>query len=350
MNEWQDKYNPFNSLKALVHVEYWKPIIKGLIPSPRFVSIDPCSYCNFSCPHCNSSKILDQLKLKMSEETMEKTIDLLKYWGVLSGCIGGGGESLLNPVTYNLIDKLVENNIETGVVSNGSVILDKNKLLKCKWVGFSMDAATAGTYSKMKGVSADYFERVINNIKSLTNRGTEISFKFLLHPNNYTEIYDAAKLAKEIGCNLIHIRPGAEPWFNPDTKSWNFDEKMVDTIRQDSTRIQNELADDKFKVYDITHKFNSDFSVKKSFNKCWACMTTCVINSKGEVGLCCDRRGDTNLTLCTVDNAREMWGSDTHFKIHESVDVNSCPRCTYSHINEIFENVIIEDRMMCNMY
>jgi len=348
MNEWLNKYNPFNSLKALVHVKYWEQIIKEKkIPPPIFISIDPCGFCNFNCPHCNASKVLD--KSRMTNNIMQQVLSLVEQWKVKAVCIGGGGESLLNPLTYDLIDELTKLKIDVGIVSNGSVVLDKNKLLKCKWIGFSIDAAIPRTYSIMKGIDSKWFDKVITNIKSLTNQGTEISYKYLLHPNNYNEIYEASKLAKEIGCNLIHIRPGAEPWFK-DSKSWTFTEEMIKSVQKDIVRIQNEIADTNFSVYGITHKFNQNFSIKKSFSKCYACMTTCVINHRGEIGLCCDMRGHDSFTLCTLENVNKMWGSKEHFDLHNIIDVDKCTRCTYSHINEIFENVIINDKKMDNMY
>lgn len=46
-----NKYHPFNGLKTLVHVEYWKPIVENrIVPPPRNVSIDPCSICDSPPP------------------------------------------------------------------------------------------------------------------------------------------------------------------------------------------------------------------------------------------------------------------------------------------------------------
>jgi Predicted Fe-S oxidoreductases len=347
MNLKNTPYHAFNGLKALVHVEYWKQIIdKKIVPPPRFVSIDPCAVCNFNCCFCNAKKVIDNKK--MSPETMKKIVKTLKSWKTLACCLGGGGESLLNPVTLDLIDELYKLNIELGIVTNGSVLLDKKHLSKCRWVGVSVDAANAITHSKIKGVSTNCFYKVINDLYEMTNKGAEISYKFLIHPDNYLEIYEATKLAKKIGCNLIHIRPGAEPWFKKD-KSWHFNNEMVLAIREEIKKAR-ELEDNNFKVYGITEKFNPDFSVRKSFKECYACFTTCFINYVGDVGLCCDRRGDKKIILCNIKDANKYWGSKKHFKIHENIDIIKCPRCTYSHVNEIFENVIIEDRMGYNLY
>ncbi len=351
MEEWSQKYNPFNSMKALIHAEYWKQIIAGgVVPPPRLVSIDPCGVCNYRCPHCNANEILTRHNKRMDMSLVRKTAALMKEWKTRAVCIGGGGESLLNPNTFRLVDLLVDAGVEVGVVTNGSRVDEVATLLRCKWVGISVDAATAKTHSTMKGVSENKFDEVIENIRKLTRQGTEIAYKYLLHPNNCHEICEAARVAKDIGCDLIHIRPGAEPWSNAKGVSFEFTPDMIARVKTDVERARVDFEDDSFRIYGVTHKFNPNFSIKKSFKKCYACMTTCLIDSRGMIGLCCDRRGDTKLELCHIEDVHTSWGSREHKRIHEEIIVGRCPRCTYSHVNEIFENVIIRDSMMCNLY
>jgi MoaA/NifB/PqqE/SkfB family radical SAM enzyme len=349
-NEWKDKYNPFNSLKALVHVEYWKKIIEeGVIPPPRFVSIDPCGVCNFKCPHCNANEILHKHHDKMTKPLINKITELLKDWETRAVCIGGGGEPLLNPNYKYLIDSLASLDIETGLVTNGSKLELNDSISKCKWIGISMDAATPSTYASMKGIKDTVFNKVIHNIADVTKKGIEITYKYLLHPMNYKEVYSAITLAKEIGCDIIHIRPGADPWFDRKN-NFTFTQDMIDGVSSAIEKGRADFEDESFKIYGITHKFNPNWSIKKTFSKCYACMTNCFIDARGIIGLCCDRRGDSKIELCDIKDAKKIWGSNKHKKLQENIDVKFCPRCTYSNINEIFENVIINDKMMYNLY
>jgi len=349
--EWKDKYNPFNSMKALVHTEYWKQIIDdNIIPPPRFVSIDPCGICNFKCPHCNANEILKIHDDKMDKELINKIVNLLSFWNTRATCIGGGGEPLLNLEYRYLIDQLKEKTkINIGLVTNGSKLEYNDSIAKCSWVGISMDSATPSTYNIMKGIDREIFNTILNNITTITKRGIEVTYKYLLHPNNYKEVYQAVSLAKKIGCNIIHIRPGADPWFNRKD-NFNFaKEAIIETINE-IERARTDFEDESFKIYGITHKFNPNWSIKKSFKKCYACMTTCFIDARGIIGLCCDRRGDEKIELCHINEAKIKWSSDKHKFIQQNIDIKFCPRCTYSNVNEIFENVIIEDKMMYNLY
>jgi len=68
------------------------------------------------------------------------------------------------------------------------------------------------------------------------------------------------------------------------------------------------------------------------------------------IGLCCDRRGDSQLELARnitdVNQIQKLWGSKEHWYIHDRIIVQKqCPRCTYQPHNEIYEQVIQNDSM-----
>lgn len=294
--------------------------------------------------NCNAVEALHSDK--MSIETIDQLIKTLTLWNTKAVCIGGGGESLLNNNTHYLINELNKNNIKIGIVTNG-LLLDKytEEAKKCEWIGISVDAATPETFAKMKGIDGSNFYKVLNNIDSLAEKNiTEVGYKYLIHPNNYNEIYESAKIAKDIGCNLIHIRPGGNPWFQDI--GYEFTDEMIDEALKQMERAQN-LNSSNFKVYGITHKFNKTWAAAKSFKECWGAYTACFVAPNGTVGLCCDRRGDSTLSLGSIYDP-SCWGSQKHIDMVKSINTQECPRCTLSHINEVFENVIIEDKMGCD--
>ncbi|MCK9428892.1 MAG: radical SAM protein [Candidatus Omnitrophica bacterium] len=350
MKEWHNKYNSFNSMKALVHVPYWKKAYDtNTIAPPLFVSVDPSAICQLNCKHCNAAEALQTKQGMMSKETVDQLIQVFKnQWFTASICIGGGGEPLTNDNTYYLIDQLKENNIQIAFVTNG-VKLNKNieTILKCDYLGISVDCATSKTFSVVKGVNEDIFNTVIRNISNITSKGLEICYKYLLLPTNYNEIYDAIKLAKNIGCDLFHMRPGSDPWF--DRNMIRFNENIIKIVEEQINRARSDFEDDNFKIFSVVNKFSENWSPKLTFNKCYTCLTTCYISFDGTIGLCCDRRGDNSIELGNISESN-IWGSEKHKNIHNSIDVKQCPRCTFSSVNEIYENVIIKDRMFYNFF
>jgi hypothetical protein len=182
----------------------------------------------------------------------------------------------------------------------------------------------------------------------------------LLYKDNIGEIYQAAKLAKEIGCKNIHFRPAGTTWDNVGNPT-NAIQFTPDEIRLFNEQITKTLAldDETFNVYGITHKFNSQFDVANHFQKCYAVfMTAVIMPTAGKddckdaftLGLCCDRRGDAKLELARniedVNQVNRLWGSEDHWKIHDKIKIRGeCPRCTYQPHNEIYEQVILNDSM-----
>lgn len=339
------KYNPFNGDKALKHVRYWQPIKEMLVPPPILVSLDLCGKCNLKCTFCNAGRVKDGTI--MSRETMDRICRVLSNWRTKAVCLGGGGESSINPDMMYVVEKLNNIKIKVGLITNG-VLFPRIIPRGLDWIGVSVDAATRETYKKIKG--CDRFDRVIDNIQLLKGAlpKTEITFKYLLHPLNEKEVYRAIQLASEIGCNRIHIRPGSYAWFDTKGKQFEFRERDYEDVESDVRLGKTVFEINGFTVHAVTEKFNRMFKPKLTFDKCYAGFTTCYFAPDGKVGLCCDRRGDRRMMLGNVDTIEALWGSKKHFEIINRVDVKKCPRCTYSHVNQIFENVIMEDRMMCD--
>ncbi len=386
-SEWvpSKQWNPFNSYKLLAHVERWKKIKRGKpIPPPVLITVDPTNVCNLNCEWCNAEFVRKERKGKLSEKILLELADFLPKWGegsnkwepgVQAACIAGGGEPLLNPATSNFIDATIENGVEVGIVTNGTFINKYiDSLSHCTWVGVSVDAGASSTFNKLKGLSpgGDKFERIIGNVSTLVDYSKRhnnrlgykhpaygVSYKYLLYKDNISEVYEAAKLAKEIGCKNIHFRPAGTTWDKIGTEG-----EVVftqDEVSEFSEQIEKalQLGDDAFGVYGVTHKFNSQFNRANHFHKCYAVFMTAVIEPPAVadgspdsmvLGVCCDRRGDEKLELArnieNVHDIQRLWGSEAHWDIHDKVIVEmECPRCTYQPHNQIYEQVILNDSM-----
>lgn len=386
--EWDPskRWNPFNSYKLLSHVPRWRHIKRGKpIPPPVLITVDPTNRCNLDCVWCNAAYVRQERKRSLSKNALSNLADFLPHWGegnsnwkpgVEAICVAGGGEPLLNPATGMFIDKVIENGIDVGVVTNGSKLIDTiHSLSQCTWVGVSVDAATSKTFNQLKGLppDSDRFDRIIENMAILADYSRRhnatlglkhpaygISYKYLLYNRtNTAEIYSAAKLAKEIGCKNIHFRPAGTTWNKLGSNSEISFSKEDIALFHDEIRRAVELDDSTFGVYGITHKFNSQFERANYFERCYSIFMTALIepppnrsasDDASVLGLCCDRRGDPKLELANdiVDHRKinKLWGSKKHWAIHDRIIANQeCPRCTYQPHNEIYEQVILNDSM-----
>jgi len=386
--EWSahKKWNPFNSYKLLAHVPRWSLIKRGKpIPQPALVTVDPINRCNLKCRWCNAGYILDHRARALSKETLLALADFLAEWqgcpewpkGVEAVCIAGGGEPLLNTHVGHFIERCVANGIEVGVVTNGTHI-DRflGPLSLCTWVGVSVDAGSNEVFNRLKGLGPDamVFDRVVENIMRLTayakarqaplasarSGGHGVSYKFLLCDGNIEDVYTAGKIAKAIGCKNYHVRPVGRPWHRlNESDSEGFMKFTTEAIEHFFEELEQarRLEDEHFGVFGVTHKFSNVFDIENFFSTCHALFMTAVFMPRVEsddahaftMGLCCDRRGDSKLELVrdgtSFDEVAKLWGSREHWRVFDSLDIATCPRCTYQPHNQIYEHVILSDSM-----
>jgi len=255
MKEWTNAYNSFNSMKALCWRDRFEEIAEGKIPAPVSVSVDATNVCNLDCVFCQYHDYRFEKQNTVSEENLLWLADTIKELGAVSVCLAGGGEFLLHRSSGKFIRKLKKVGLEVGMITNGTRINNfMDEILDClTWVGVSIDASNKATYEKIKG--KDMFDKVITNVNELVNRRGKfpfVGYKFLIHPYNYDEVYDAASLALSMGVDDFHARP----CYNPGMK---WDPEMIDTALNQVKEAQESLETDFFHVYGITHKFGDDF-------------------------------------------------------------------------------------------
>jgi len=359
MKEWINPWNPFNSAKALIWREWFEGCATFEYLPPISIDIDPSNRCNYNCPWCNAFDYMQGEKKDISKDHLFRLADFWAEWGVKSACVAGGGEPLMNPATPEFLIRMKNNGIQSGVITNGSLINPRVAEVlaeSCRWVGVSMDAGTSETYMEAKGISnTGAFDRVIRNMVMVAEEirrlksDCDLCYKYLLHPLNADEILEAVVIAKQIGVKDFHLRPVG--WDNL-TKTKGKDqihfEKLMDKINSQIEEAMK-LEDENFRVFGIRHKFNPVFKRKINFKRCWAAPLILTFGADGNCHLCFDVRGRKDLILCShYPDPKEVlkhWNSDRHKEMLKNVDVAKCPRCTFGPYNEIVEQVFQQDSM-----
>ena len=357
MREWLNPWNPFNSAKVLLWREHLEACAREDYLPPVSIDIDPANACNYQCKFCNAQDVMGGDV--MTEKHMLDLADFFAAWGVKSGCCAGGGEPLIAGGTIGYLERMKHHGLENGLITNGSLITDRMYGVlcnSCRWIGISIDAGTAETYSAIKGCNPEMFYDVMRKAQELIrfNRENEyhaeITYKYLLMPENADEIYAAAYQARDMGFTAFHLRPVG--WDNITATAGmqiSYTSEKIDEInRQIDAAIQ--LSNKHFTFYGVRHKFNADFSRKVNFKRCWAIPMIPTFSADGNVYLCFDMRGKHPMTRHDPDAGEILryWNTDAHRALVRSIDPQKCPRCTFGAHNEIVEQVIINDSMCGN--
>lgn len=357
--EWDRKnqFSGFNSWKGLLYSKWYEGIVKGKLLPPIEASLDPIHACNLRCDFCNAGKYLKGPgeHPMMDGDHMLAVVDFLAEWGVKAVCFGGGGEPTLHPMLANALERTYLNKMGAAVATNGVDInenLADSMLEHCSWVSVSVDAATRPTFTKIKGM--DMLPRVLANIETLVkmSRGRiqkgywDLCFRFLISTSNQNEVYEACRIAKDLGCTSFHARPVdyRHQGIQGDKMALGaFDASMI----LDKFAQCQELGDDNFKVFTVIHKFNSDMTPRRKFKQCWGAPLSIQICADGNCYFCVDQRFNTDYILGQhypkPSNMRRFWGKKRHLEMLYGDTPFFCKnRCTFTAYAEQCEKLFAD--------
>lgn len=388
--------NPFNSWKVMYHMERmqsidrWMDIMdiyysnnedyKNILLPPVYVTVDPTDICNHGCPWCISSQIQESDNTTLKKELMESLGEFLGKWrrkvddlhmaSVKAVVLAGGGEPLANKSTIDFVKVLSENykkyGLEYSIITNGELLTDKIAEIvmnSASWIGFSVDAGDTESHKLQhapKKKNVDNFKIIIDNIKMMcdmkkdvnkrisrvNDKELNVGYKFNIHPYSYKTMLEAARIAKEIGCNQIQFKPtyvdNPEELFTPE---------IIQESQNNISKCRELYEDDNFKVVGMIHKVGTAWEAVHDFTSCKATPLGLIFSADGNMYLCCDRRGVPELNLgrwhdgniARGDWIDGLWGSKKHYELIKNINLSECPRCTFRFYNQVMDKAI-EDK------
>ena len=86
---------------------------------PVSINLDLTSSCNFACPHCVDSTIINT-GAALELNTVKETLDTLTERGLLSVILLGGGEPTLHKDFATIVRYIKSKGLQLGIVTNGS--------------------------------------------------------------------------------------------------------------------------------------------------------------------------------------------------------------------------------------
>ena len=192
--------------------------------APISINLDLTSACNFSCPHCVDSKIINTGEY-LTIEDVKLSLDTLKSRGLLSVILLGGGEPTLHKDFGEIVKYIKRIGLQLGIVTNGSRLGRAAKvaalLEKHDWIRVSLDAASQETFVKLHRpkthVTLDDILHSAQEVK-MRNPNISIGYSFVImweglylngHElcSNIHEMTEAVRLARTFGFDYISFKP-----------------------------------------------------------------------------------------------------------------------------------------------
>ena len=174
---------------------------------PLVMSWNVTRECNMKCSHCyinaTEKKLANELTTVEGKNFMDQICQVSKPLLILSG-----GEPLLRPDIYELIQYGTSKGLKMGLGSNGSLI-DDNVAAKLKAAGIatvsiSLDSNIPTQHDEFRGVIGSW-EKAINACKALRKNNILVQVNTTLTQQNYDQIDDIMSLAEEIGVENFHL-------------------------------------------------------------------------------------------------------------------------------------------------
>jgi sulfatase maturation enzyme AslB (radical SAM superfamily) len=216
------KHNVINVVPTDTEPLPYEPSSKTQVTAiPKNLIFDFDYTCNFQCPSCrvelinnNKHHVIRPINDRISAKIKTLVIDNITTPVEIRWA---GGEPFISEVYVDLMDYCVASGkpIKHIIQTNGSYLIAKADLLErllpyIKELRISFDAATAGTYSKIRvgGVWENLLKNVQHVQAQIKRLGTPttVSVDFVVQKENYKEIPLLRKLCKDMGIDKVQYQ------------------------------------------------------------------------------------------------------------------------------------------------
>ena len=174
--------------------------------------------CNANCTFC----LTRPLRIAYADRRFEAN-DWGRFKDILGFCrsvgIPGPGEPLLHPHFEELVMNLgnfIDKRCNVYLITNGLLVerhLEFFRSCLIRTYDVSLNAASSSIYSKVMGVSAGNFDRVVENVRQLVDvrdtkrRDINVNITYVVTGQNLHEIPDFVELGNRLKVNGAYIRP-----------------------------------------------------------------------------------------------------------------------------------------------
>lgn len=218
-------------------VEAW---VRGEKIAPITIDMALNRTCNYACKYCYAI-LQENQGFPITKDVMTRFLDDCAEIGVRGISLVSDGESTLNPAFVHTIKYGHSRGISMAVGSNG-YLLDEQRIREIidslTYFRVNITAGEPQRYAEIMGVKAGFFERVCENIKTMTRVKKEtgskctIGMQMVLMPEFEDQILPLAKLTVDLGADYLVIKHCSDNEDGALGVDYGGYEKMYDKLRQ----------------------------------------------------------------------------------------------------------------------
>lgn len=293
----------------------------------------------FKVVHPETGKVNNNPNRKIPYEKCIEILDDCAEMGVKAVQCTGGGEPSVHPDHLKVYQAILDRGMDFALVSNGVNFKPETipVLLQATWVRFSIDAGCQETYSKIRNVSAQHYERVWKNVQDLvaekrrTDSDVVIGLGFVVTADNWSEVGQFTKLAKAAGVDNVRL----SAVFQPDNEKYF--ESFFNAASNHCKEAKERHESPHFTVFNNFGERHSDLvQAAPDYSFCSQQQLNVYIGGDLNVYRCCTTSYNPQGLLGSIADQRfkDFWHSDRKRRKIADFDARSCERCMFNNKNK----------------
>jgi len=360
----------YSNSKAIYHTDKIKLLQESKQITPTEIQVDLEAYCNDNCSFCSYRKEdgYNNTMLKMIQATPGESyhenrptgkpspdsripLDFAKKLplqmveaGIKAIEITGGGEPTLWPAFDELLENLGKQNRQIGLVTNGSLLSECRIMLICKtctWVRISMDSASPKMHKLIHRTANEDFDRRIRAIKKIAELKSQemvLGISFIVTPDNYGDIGDAARLySKIVGVN--HIRFS---WMYDKEGHGGLSQQQIDELLELLDVLRGELDRSDYHIFNERDRIDLYSRPNTDFDTCYFQRFVYAIGADCNVYPCCIMKyhpdyANGNIKEMTLKQIIQSQAVDSKMA---NLDVSKCFPCWLRNRNKSIASAV----------
>lgn len=353
------KSNKYSDFKIFHFPEKLNSFGAGEVLPPLYVRVKPINLCNHGCFFCvystgfrvkdggEEEHIISGMHEDMKEEDViptEKMYEILADFSrmkVRAVTYSGGGEPLMHKDIVPIMQRTLDLGIDLSIITNGQNLAKERAqvLANAKWVRVSMDYTDGAQMKRFRNVPEKSFDSVIRNIENFSkikNKDCDLAVNYIVHRNNYKNLWGYTNLLKEAGVENVRFSPMYVPDF------YEYHQPIVEEVNEQLAKIQT-ICDEGFTVnstYNITP--GSSHSSVRSYKRCYVMQTVPVVAADLNVYACHNKAYDNTGCIGSIKDKsfKDLWFSKETKQYFEQF--NAKTTCMHECSNDR-KNILIND-------